>query len=77
MIAFARVAALADVFVQDLLIPVTGRASIVGIQNFCQVTRASFEEEATELERALTPKHPSLAVIGGTKFGTKAVLAAC
>lgn len=74
-----ELAALADVFVQDSFDTChRSHASIVGIPKLLpSYAGLLLEEEATELERALTPKHPSLAIIGGAKFGTKeAVLAA-
>ncbi len=72
--AFAReLAALADVFVEDSF-DASHRvhASIVGVPKFLPAYAGLlFEEEVRELSRALSPASPSLAVIGGAKFGTK------
>jgi phosphoglycerate kinase len=72
--AFAReLAALGDIFVEDCFDTCHRvHASIVGIPELLP-SYAGFllEDEVQELSRALTPKHPSLAVIGGMKFSTK------
>ncbi|MCX6786418.1 MAG: phosphoglycerate kinase [Candidatus Kaiserbacteria bacterium] len=72
--AFAReLAALGDVFVQDCFDTChRAHASIVGIPEILP-SYAGFllEEEVRELTKALAPKHPALAVIGGAKFMTK------
>ncbi|OGG40276.1 phosphoglycerate kinase [Candidatus Kaiserbacteria bacterium GWA2_50_9] len=71
---FAReLAALADIFVQDSFDTChRTHASIVGIPKLLpSYAGLLFEEEITELSQALTPKHPSLAVISGVKFSTK------
>jgi len=72
--AFAReLAALGDIFVQDCFDTChRAHASIVGIPELLP-SYAGFllEDEVMELSRALTPKRPSLAVIGGMKFSTK------
>lgn len=72
--AFAReIAALGDVFVEDSFDTCHRvHASIVSIPEFLP-SYAGFllEEEVHELSRALSPKHPALAVIGGMKFSTK------
>ncbi len=72
--AFAReLAALGDVFVEDCFDTChRPHASIIGLPTFLP-SYAGFllEEEVQELSRALTPKHPALAVIGGAKFSTK------
>jgi phosphoglycerate kinase len=78
--SFAKeLASLADVFVEDSFDTChRNHASIVGVPEFLP-SYAGFllEEEISELSRALSPKSPSLAVIGGVKFSTKeAVLAA-
>lgn len=72
--AFAQeLAALADIFVEDSFDTCHRvHASIVGIPEFLpSYAGLLLEEEVRELSRALTPKHPALAVIGGAKFGTK------
>jgi len=78
--AFAHeLAALADVFVQDSFDTChRAHASIVGVPELLpSYAGLLLEEEVRELSEALSPKQPSLAVIGGAKFGTKeAVLAA-
>ncbi|OGG92897.1 phosphoglycerate kinase [Candidatus Kaiserbacteria bacterium RIFOXYD1_FULL_47_14] len=72
--AFAReLAALGDIFVQDSFDTCHRvHASIVGVPEILP-SYAGFllEDEVRELSYALTPKHPSLAVIGGMKFSTK------
>ncbi len=72
--AFAReLAALADVFVEDSFDTChRTHASIVSVPKLLP-SYAGFllEEEMGELSRALAPKHPALAVIGGAKFHTK------
>lgn len=72
--AFAKeLAALADVFVQDSFDTChRPHASIIGVPKLLP-SYAGFllEEEVRELRLALAPKSPSLAVIGGAKFGTK------
>lgn len=72
--AFAKeLAALADVFVEDSFDTChRTHASIVGVPALLP-SYAGFllEEEVRELSRALSPKRPSLAVIGGAKFSTK------
>ncbi|MBI4088904.1 phosphoglycerate kinase [Candidatus Kaiserbacteria bacterium] len=77
--SFAReLAELADVFVEDSFDTCHRmHASIVGVPKLLpSYAGLLFEEEVRELSRALTPKHPALAVIGGAKFSTKeAVLA--
>ncbi|OGG76624.1 phosphoglycerate kinase [Candidatus Kaiserbacteria bacterium RIFCSPLOWO2_01_FULL_55_19] len=72
--SFAReLAGLADVFVQDSFDTChRGHASIIGVPNYLpSYAGLLLEEEVRELSRALTPVHPSLAVIGGAKFSTK------
>lgn len=68
-----ELAALADIFVEDCFDTChRPHASIVGVPKLLP-SYAGFllEEEARELSRALTPKRPALAVIGGVKFSTK------
>lgn len=77
---FAReLAELADVFVEDSFDTChRAHASIIGVPKLLpSYAGLLLEEEVRELSRALSPEHPSLAVIGGAKFSTKkAVLAA-
>ncbi len=71
---FAReLAALGDVFVEDSFDTCHRRhASIVGIPKFLpSYAGLLVEEEVRELQKALRPESPSLAVIGGAKFSTK------
>ena len=72
--AFAEeLAALADIFVEDCFDTChRPHASIVGVPKLLP-SYAGFllEEEVRELSRALAPKQPALAVIGGAKFNTK------
>ncbi len=71
---FAKtLASYADYFVNDAFaVSHRAHASIVGIPShipgFAGVT---FEEEYTNLSRALTPVHPALFILGGAKFETK------
>ncbi len=71
---FAKeLAALADYFVQDSFdVCHRKHASVVGVpQLLPSYVGLSLEQELKELKRALKPKHPSLAIIGGAKFTTK------
>ena len=75
--AFAHeLAALADIFVQDSFDTCHRlHASIVGVPALLpSYAGLLLDEEVHELSRALTPMHPSLAVIGGAKFSTKEVV---
>jgi phosphoglycerate kinase len=71
---FAKeLATLGDIFVQDSFDTChRAHASIVGVPELLP-SYAGFllEEEVRELTKALAPKRPSLAVIGGMKFSTK------
>jgi phosphoglycerate kinase len=71
---FAReLSDLADIFIQDSF-DTSHRlhASIVGVPKILpSYSGLLLEEEIDELTRALKPKGPSLAVIGGAKFNTK------
>ena len=72
--AFAKeLAALADAFVEDSFDTCHRlHASIVGVPHLLpSYAGLLVEEEVRELTRALAPKKPSLAVIGGAKFSTK------
>ncbi len=69
----AALADLADVFVQDSFdVCHRTHASVVGISEFLpSYAGLLVEEEVVELTKALRPKSPSLAIIGGAKFSTK------
>ena len=72
--AFAReLAELADVFVEDAFDTChREHASIVSLPKLLPgYAGLQLLEEITQLSKALTPKSPSLAVIGGAKFATK------
>lgn len=72
--AFAlELASLADVFVQDSFdVCHRPHASVVGVpEHLPSYAGFQIEEEVRELSRALKPKGPSLAIIGGAKFVTK------
>lgn len=69
----ASLADLADVFVQDSF-DVCHRvhASVVGVPELLpSYAGLLVEQEVRELSKALTPRRPALAVIGGAKFSTK------
>lgn len=69
----ASLAELADVFVQDCFdVCHRSHASVVGVAGLLP-SYAGFlvEEEVKQLKRALKPKRPALAIIGGAKFSTK------
>lgn len=75
--AFVReLASLADVFVQDAFDTCHRKhASIIGVPQFLpSYAGLLVEEEVSALQGALKPKKPSLAIIGGAKFSTKAPL---
>lgn len=72
--SFAReLAELADVFVEDSFdVCHRAHASVVGVPTFLpSYAGLLVEEEVRELEKALNPRQPSLAIIGGAKFATK------
>lgn len=72
--AFAKeLASLADIFVQDSFDTChRPHASIIGVPKLLpSYAGLLLMEEIDELSRALTPKKPALAVIGGAKFSTK------
>ncbi|HEX8591498.1 MAG TPA: phosphoglycerate kinase [Candidatus Paceibacterota bacterium] len=72
--AFAlELSELADIFVQDSFdVCHRTHASVVGIpEHLAPYAGLQVEEEVRELTKALRPKRPSLAVIGGAKFSTK------
>ncbi|MDB5189658.1 MAG: Phosphoglycerate kinase [Parcubacteria group bacterium] len=69
----AELASLADVFVEDSFdVCHRKHASVVGVPTFLP-SYAGFlvENEVKELTKALKPKSPSLAIVGGAKFSTK------
>lgn len=69
----AALADLADVFVEDSF-DVCHRlhASVVGVPEFLpSYAGLLVEEEVRELSKALKPKKPALAIVGGSKFSTK------
>jgi phosphoglycerate kinase len=68
-----KLAELADVFVEDCFDTLhREHASIVGVPKLLS-SYVGFlvEEEVAQLRKALAPKSPSLAIIGGAKFATK------
>lgn len=69
----ADLAELADVFVQDSFdVCHRKHASVVGVPELLPAYAGLLvETEVKELTKALSPKKPSLAVIGGAKFSTK------
>lgn len=72
--AFAKeLASLADIFVQDAFDTLhRNHASIVGIPELLPSYAGRLvAKEVDELTKALSPKKPSIAIIGGAKFATK------
>lgn len=72
--AFAqRLAALGEVFVEDSFdVCHRAHASVVGVPALLPSYGGFLvQEEVRQLSKALRPKNPSLAVIGGAKFSTK------
>lgn len=72
--AFAEeLATLGDFFIQDCFDTChRSHASIVGVPKILpSYAGVLVEEEIWELSRALSPKRPALAVVGGAKFKTK------
>lgn len=69
----AKLADLADVFVQDSFdVCHRKHASVVGVPELLPAYAGLLvEREVLELQKALKPKKPSLAIIGGAKFATK------
>lgn len=69
----AELAELADVFVQDSFdVCHRKHASVVGVPELLpSYAGLQLEIEVQELKKALAPKRPSLAIIGGAKFSTK------
>jgi len=69
----AELAELADVFVQDSFdVCHRKHASVVGVPELVPAYAGLLvEKEVVELTKALSPKRPSLAIIGGAKFSTK------
>jgi phosphoglycerate kinase len=76
-IDFAKtLASYADYYVNDAFaVSHRAHASIVGIPKYIpSYAGITFMEEYTELTKAFTPEHPSLFILGGAKFETKAPL---
>jgi phosphoglycerate kinase len=72
--AFAReLATLGDVFVEDSFdVCHRAHASVVGVPTYLpSYAGLLVMKEVEELTKALTPKSPSIAMIGGAKFATK------
>ena len=69
----ADLAELADVFVEDSFdVCHREHASVVGVPELLpSYAGLLVEKEVTELSKALKPKKPGLAIIGGAKFSTK------
>ena len=69
----AALADLADIFVEDSFdVCHRPHASVIGVPEFLpSYAGLLVEEEVKELSKALRPKSPSLAIIGGAKFSTK------
>lgn len=71
---FAKELALgADLFVNDAFADShRAHASIIGIPRHVRSAMGIlFEEEVRNLDKALSPEHPSLFILGGAKFDTK------
>ena len=74
---FAKtLASYADFYVNDAFsVSHRAHASIVGIpKHIPSFAGITFMEEYTELTKALVPEHPSLFILGGAKYETKAPL---
>lgn len=74
---FAKtLASYADIYVNDAFaVSHRAHASIVGIPKYIPgYAGITFMEEYSELNKALEPEHPSLFILGGAKFETKAPL---
>lgn len=72
--SFAKeLADLADIFVQDAFsVSHREHASIVGIPKHIESFGGLLlKEEVIQLTEALTPEHPALFILGGSKFATK------
>lgn len=69
----AELASLADIFVQDSFdVCHRKHASVVGLPTLLPAYAGLLvENEVKQLTKALRPKNPSLAIIGGAKFSTK------
>jgi len=75
--AFAkRLASLADVYVNDAFSAShRDHASITGVPKYLpSYAGLLLQDEVAHLEKATTPESPSMAIIGGAKFGTKGML---
>jgi phosphoglycerate kinase len=72
--AFSKeLAQLADVFVQDSFDTCHRKhSSIIGVPKFLpSYAGLTLQREVAELDKALKPSHPALAIIAGAKFSTK------
>ncbi|MFZ1987723.1 MAG: phosphoglycerate kinase [Minisyncoccia bacterium] len=69
----AELASLADVFVEDSFdVCHRAHASVVSVPEFLPPYAGLLvEEEVQQLQKALHPRTPSLAIVGGAKFATK------
>ncbi len=69
-----RLAELADIYVNEAFsVSHREHASIVGVPSLIPgYAGLQLEHEVRELSKALTPIHPSLFIVGGAKFATKA-----
>lgn len=69
----AGLASLGDIYVNDAFSDShREHASIVGVpKHLPSYVGETFYKEVTELEKALSPKHPALFILGGAKFETK------
>lgn len=75
--SFAReLASLADLYVDDAFAAAhRAHASIVGVAKLLPAYGGFLmQDEVREIDAARTPQHPSLAILGGAKFETKAPL---
>jgi phosphoglycerate kinase len=70
-------ASMGDFFVnEDFAVSHRNHASVVGIPKFLpSYAGFLFEEEISNLSKALNPEHPFLFILGGAKFATKIPLA--
>lgn len=68
-----KLASLADVFVQDAFsVSHREHASVVGIPKYIESYGGLLlKEEVEQLTEALSPEHPALFILGGSKFKTK------
>ena len=71
-----ELAALADIYVNDAFPSAhRGSATMVGVPEFLpSYAGLLMRDEVREIDAARAPEHPSLAILGGAKFETKAPL---